>query len=270
MRDAATRLIGEHDFRNFCKLDPSKQIENFNRRVLAAWIERVEVDQTGDEANQETGGFEGEGANCDEDLYVFNLKGTAFLWHQVRCIMAILFLVGQRLENPSVVDHLLHTSPSSSKSLDSPPIESKPNYTLADSLPLVLWDCGYKAEDVTWKTDPIAQTKQGVAQDQEKTHNFWFNMYSIWTHDRIQTTMQSYFLRATERFYSTPTTSSDGTLVRLNTGGGIYRHTTRYTPILELDRGERAEVANTKWREGATGQRRMAKRNTKSKNIDHD
>ncbi|CAE6504346.1 unnamed protein product, partial [Rhizoctonia solani] len=265
MRDAASRLIGEHDFRNFCKLDPSKQIENFNRRVLGAWIERVQDDHGEDEL-----GSEEIVADSQEGLYVFNLKGTAFLWHQVRCIMAVLFLVGQRLEHSSIIDDLLHTSHSSSKSLGSAPIESKPNYTLADSLPLVLWDCGYKAEDVAWQTDHTAQTKQGVTQDRERTNNFWFNMYSIWTHDRIQTTMQMYFLRAAERFYPTPSPSFDRGLVRLNTGGGVYRHTTRYIPIHDLDRGERAEIANAKWRDGATGQRRIAKRNSKAKNTNDE
>ncbi|CAE6508326.1 unnamed protein product [Rhizoctonia solani] len=263
MREAATRLIGEHDFRNFCKLDPSKQIENFNRRVLGAWIERV-----GDDHGE--GELGSEATESNEDLYVFNLKGTAFLWHQVRCIMAILFLVGQRLEHPSIIDNLLHTSHSSSKALTSAPIESKPNYILADSLPLVLWDCGYKPEDATWQTDAIAQTKQGVAQDRERTNNFWFNMYSIWTHDRIQTTMQMYFLRAAERFYPTPSPLVDREWVRLNTGGGVYRHSTRYVPIHELERGERAEVANAKWSQGTSGQRRMAKRNTKTKIKDDD
>ncbi|KAL5635274.1 hypothetical protein ACGC1H_003089 [Rhizoctonia solani] len=261
MRDAAARLIGEHDFRNFCKLDPSKQIENFNRRVLGAWIKRVEDDQ-GEGGADVTG--------LGEELYVFNLKGTAFLWHQVRCIMAIIFLIGQRLEHPAIIDDLLHTSQCSSKALTSAPIESKPNYTLADSLPLVLWDCGYKPEDVSWQTDAIVQTKQGAAQDREKTSNFWFNMYSIWTHDRIQTTMQMYFLRSAERFYPTPSASVDRGLLRLNSGGGVYRHSTRYVPIHELDRGERAEVANAKWRQGASGQRRIAKRNTKTKFTDDD
>ncbi|CAE7137524.1 unnamed protein product, partial [Rhizoctonia solani] len=264
MSDAAARLIGEHDFRNFCKLDPSKQIDNFNRRVLGAWIERVEDDCEGRELGSD-------GVGVGEELYVFNLKGTAFLWHQVRCIMAILFLVGQRLEHPSIIDQLLHTSHSSSKAIISAPIESKPNYTLADSLPLVLWGCGYKPEDVTWQTDPVAQTKQGVAQDREKTNNFWFNMYSIWTHDRIQTTMQLYFLRAAERFYPAPSAMADRGLVRLNTGGGVYRHSTRYVSINDLDRGERAEVANAKWRHGASGQRRIAKQTeAKSKNTSDD
>ncbi|KAJ1307144.1 hypothetical protein OPQ81_001262 [Rhizoctonia solani] len=224
MRDAAARLIGEHDFRNFCKLDPSKQIENFNRRVLGAWIDRVDHDHGEDKP-----GSEGIATGDEEDLYVFNLKGTAFLWHQVRCIMAILFLVGQRLEHPAIIDDLLHTSHSSSKGLSSAPIESKPNYTLADSLPLVLWDCGYKPEDVTWQTDPIAHTKQGVAQDRERTNNFWFNMYSIWTHDRIQTTMQMYFLRAAEQFYPTPSPSVDRGLVSTHT-----LHDRSYTPIFGL------------------------------------
>ena len=30
------------------------------------------------------------------------IKGTAFLWHQVRCMVAVLFLIGQGLESPSV------------------------------------------------------------------------------------------------------------------------------------------------------------------------
>jgi tRNA pseudouridine38/39 synthase len=271
MRDAARRLVGEHDFRNFCKLDPSKQIENFSRRVVGAWIEHVDRDESESAPAHDTP-IEG----SDEDVYVFNLKGTAFLWHQIRCIMAVLFLVGSRLENPSIVDHLLHTSPTSSKlaSLpDAAPITSKPNYTMADALPLVLWDTGYRAEDITWQTDDDVECKDGTLTDRERMHNFWFQMYSIWMRDRIQTTMQSYFLRAAEVFYPGPAggidlpVSEPGTRVggplRLNMGGGVFRHTTMYTPVLELERGELAGVANERWREGAAGKRRLAKRDAK-------
>lgn len=273
MRDAARRLVGEHDFRNFCKLDPSKQIENFSRRVLGAWIERVDQDQ---ESPVERSGSDFGG---EEEVYVFNLKGTAFLWHQVRCIMAILFLVGSRLEMPSVIDALLHTSLDSSKTttIQSPllPVESKPNYAMADGLPLVLWDCGYRPEDVQWRTDDDAECEDGIVSDRERTHNFWFQLYSIWTRDRIQTTMQSYFLHAAEAFYPAPRSEDVFALsmpvpgtrvdapVRLNMGGGVYRHATRYLPILELERGARAEAANVRWREGVAGKRRIAKRDTK-------
>jgi tRNA pseudouridine38/39 synthase len=30
------------------------------------------------------------------------IKGSAFLWHQVRCMVSVLFLIGQGLESPSV------------------------------------------------------------------------------------------------------------------------------------------------------------------------
>lgn len=35
-------------------------------------------------------------------LWVFNIEGSAFLWHQVRCMVAVVFMVGQGLEDPDV------------------------------------------------------------------------------------------------------------------------------------------------------------------------
>ncbi|MGP1946075.1 MAG: hypothetical protein ACTS8Y_04790 [Arsenophonus sp. ER-EMS1-MAG3] len=35
------------------------------------------------------------------------LVGKAFLWHQVRCIVGVLFLIGSGKESPSVVKRLL-------------------------------------------------------------------------------------------------------------------------------------------------------------------
>ncbi|KAG8742749.1 hypothetical protein FRC10_000963 [Ceratobasidium sp. 414] len=273
MRDAARRLVGEHDFRNFCKLDPSKQIENFSRRVVGAWIERVDRDSFEDGPEQDSA----VGSEATEEMWVFNLKGTAFLWHQVRCIMAVLFLVGSKLERPDIVDYLLHTTPTSAKSSSlpdsSPPIESKPNYTMADALPLVLWDCGYRSEDVAWQMDGQVEIQGGAMTDRERTHNFWFQLYSVWTHDQIQAAMQGYFLRAGEAFYPRPSPVAPGLAdsthgpVKLNMGGGVFRHMSKYVPVLELDRGERAEVANLRWREGAAGMRRMAKRDEKKGQV---
>ena len=38
--------------------------------------------------------------------------GQAFLWHQIRCIVAVLFLIGQRKEQPQVSsDQSLFSSP---------------------------------------------------------------------------------------------------------------------------------------------------------------
>lgn len=47
-------------------------------------------------------------------------RGTGFLWHQVRCIVAILWLVGRGFESPEVIEHLLDVENVSSKPLYNP------------------------------------------------------------------------------------------------------------------------------------------------------
>lgn len=59
MRDGLARLVGEHDFRNMCKVDAPKQLPTHRRTVVSASIDHVE----------------GEG----DDMYVLNLRGGAFV-----------------------------------------------------------------------------------------------------------------------------------------------------------------------------------------------
>jgi tRNA pseudouridine38/39 synthase len=59
MRDAVKRLVGDHDFVNFCKVDPPKQLQTHVRTVNSATIDPVE----------------GEG----DDMWVLNLRGGAFV-----------------------------------------------------------------------------------------------------------------------------------------------------------------------------------------------
>lgn len=108
MQSAAKLFEGEHDFRNFCKLDGSKQITNYNRNILKSEILQVE-----------------------NDIYCFNLIGSAFLWHQVRCMMANLFLVGQELEEVDLITTML----------DIEKTPRKPVYEMASDVPLILYDC---------------------------------------------------------------------------------------------------------------------------------
>ncbi|KAI4966113.1 hypothetical protein ZWY2020_046460 [Hordeum vulgare] len=96
MQEAAFKFIGEHDLRNFCKMG----------LVSCSVFSR---------------------SNHDE-LWSMNIRGSAFLWHQVRCMVAVLFLVGQGLESPCVVDSLL----------DITKTPRKPQYTMAPELPLIL------------------------------------------------------------------------------------------------------------------------------------
>ncbi|EME46630.1 hypothetical protein DOTSEDRAFT_22677 [Dothistroma septosporum NZE10] len=120
MEEAAKMYEGLHDFRNFCKVDPSKQISNFERRIFHAGVHEVNAGVKGESA-----------ASTSPKLYYFEVRGSAFLWHQVRHLVAILFLVGQGHEKPSIVQDLLdiHKTP------------ARPAYEMASDAPLVLWEC---------------------------------------------------------------------------------------------------------------------------------
>ena len=91
MSTAAQSLLGEHDFRNFCKIDPS--VTNFRRSVLSVAVQPAV--QQADHRDQ------------PGSIWEFEVAGTAFLYHQVRCMVAVLFLVGEGKENPSIVAELL-------------------------------------------------------------------------------------------------------------------------------------------------------------------
>merc|ERR1712187_663131 len=60
--------------------------------------------------------------------------GWSFLYHQVRCIVAVLLMVGQGLEDPGIVKELL----------DIEKHPRKPHYMPADESGLVLHDCGFE------------------------------------------------------------------------------------------------------------------------------
>jgi tRNA pseudouridine38/39 synthase len=157
MREAAKLFQGEHDFRNFCKIDASKQLTNFTRRVFHADVEEVEprdgsasfVDLDAFSAFESKNGLQDSSSsrvmnNIREywykeshvgppRVYYFDIHGSAFLWHQVRHMVAMLFLVGQGLESPSIITELLD--------ITSNP--QKPMYDIASETPLVLWECIY-------------------------------------------------------------------------------------------------------------------------------
>lgn len=120
MGEAAKLLIGDHDFRNFCKIDIAN-VSNFRREVLDANILPV----------TNSLGFVDE--DDDSAVYMLQITGVAFLWHQVRCIMAILFIVGKRQERADIVTALL----------DVTNVSSKPSYSFAPEEPLVLHHCGF-------------------------------------------------------------------------------------------------------------------------------
>lgn len=227
MRSAAQRFLGEHDFRNFCKVDPSKQMDNFTRRIDGISIDPVSTSwsHTTEEAERSANEERRLCSDDKEQMYVLNLRGTAFLYHQVRHITSILFLVGAGLEKPSIIDELLnvkqngvfidrllaakvsglvindessetrtilptkaeadesalsetslvqryqrkrkeyeHSNGNTESIFDPHQIkhhdalrdlyvfDRKPIYEMAMDRPLMLWECGFNAKDVSWRS----------------------------------------------------------------------------------------------------------------------
>ena len=143
MAEAARSLVGEHDFRNLCKIDPT--ITNFRRTILSVDLQPVPGFRGAAPAEVATPLVDGlPPATEPQAVWELTVSGYAFLWHQVRCMVAILFLVGERKEAPSIVRELL----------DIERYPARPQYEMASDAPLLLYSIGY--EDVAWVHSPAA------------------------------------------------------------------------------------------------------------------
>ncbi|XP_074072490.1 tRNA pseudouridine(38/39) synthase isoform X2 [Macrotis lagotis] len=135
MNDAAQKYVGTHDFRNLCKMDVANGVINFQRTILSAKVQLVTLWGSGEKLQPQE----------PFQLCQFEVIGQAFLYHQVRCMMAILLLIGQRMEKPEIIDELLN--------IEKNP--QKPQYSMAVEFPLVLHDC--KFENIKWIYDQEVQ-----------------------------------------------------------------------------------------------------------------
>lgn len=158
MREAASYLVGEHDFRNLCKVDGSKQISTFTRRIYAATISPVSpvtpkpfaISPYSSITPFDTAPSSSNPGSTLDEFFVLDLLGRAFLYHQVRHIMAVLFRVGARLEPPTIIKDLIAW-------------ETKPDYQMAAGEPLLLWDCGFPGGVLDWQygSVPLPKDQEG-------------------------------------------------------------------------------------------------------------
>ncbi|TMW56490.1 hypothetical protein Poli38472_006500 [Pythium oligandrum] len=148
MRLGAAKLIGEHDYRNFCRIDTSKH--TFTRAIRSFEILKCEENVTPSESEQ---------------IYRFEIFGKAFLWHQVRCMVQVLFLIGEGKEEPEIVDALLD--------IEANP--RKPQYEMASDAPLCLQDCLF--DGVNFDHTPLAM------------YHVYDHLSSLWERSAIKTAM---------------------------------------------------------------------------------
>lgn len=201
MNRAAKYFLGENDFRNFCKIDASKQIHNFKRTILQSQIDKI---------------------NGQENFYVFNLKGTAFLWHQVRCMIAVLLTVAQKHEEPTIVQALLNIEQ----------FPSRPVYKMAHDIPLVLYDCGFDENLVKWTKGP------------QRTFNVNKVVDGLWNDYKVKSLVVDFMKSFTEDIESEKNSSK----IYVNLGDGIGQTMNSYIKYAKRSRLETAAEINAKWK----------------------
>ena len=277
MRDAAKRFEGVHDFRNFCKVDPSKQIDKFERDIFHSDI--VEVASASEPAayisghdftefhSPLTNGISSASTKPNHNpapkLYMFVLHGSGFLWHQVRHMIAVLFLIGQGLESPDLVSQLL----------DVKEHPEKPMYEMAEDAPLVLWDCIFPAEgSVTredalpwiYAGDPLPSIADSVPAPPAKGNGKFGlggvvdDVWKLWREKKMDEMLAGMLLNKMADMGNPPAGSGEmgpaaNVLDRKTTsqkifyGGDSARLRGKYVPILQRPRMEPVEVINAKY-----------------------
>ncbi|KAL9622391.1 MAG: hypothetical protein Q9160_003234 [Pyrenula sp. 1 TL-2023] len=279
MREGARRLVGLHDFRNFCKIDPSKQLTNFLRRITHADIELIDQ-QAGptsfstwprqanatskslsDKTQQDPNGLHG-----GPQAFSFTIHGSAFLWHQVRCIAAVLFLIGQGLENPSLVSELLDIESNS----------CRPTYEMADDSPLVLWDCIFPESGSSVIEDNLDWIYAGDARSIGRVNNkndtkFGLggnaeNIWELWRIRKIDEVLCSTLLDLSisqgdgtswVRGGFVKQQAINGRSQKIFEGRDSARFIGKYVPVVQRERLGSVEALNAKWREGKGARRQL-------------
>merc|ERR1712156_581848 len=131
LNQAGQYLLGTHDYRNFCKMDVANGVVSYIRQITS--VEARKLQNNAESCNP-------------FDMCCLTIVGRAFLWHQIRCIVSVLFRVASGRDPPSVVGDLLD--------IEAHP--RRPQYIMASEIPLNLFQCDYENHDLDWQYDTEA------------------------------------------------------------------------------------------------------------------
>jgi tRNA pseudouridine38/39 synthase len=119
-----------------------EKVYNFERLIYDA---KLVVKDDDDDIEHNGNDDSNTAASLSQQMCYVEIHGQAFLWHQIRCIMEVLFMIGNRLEEPSIITELFNVEK----------YPGKPGYSLAPEKPLVLNDCGYPHLQVGYSVQNI-------------------------------------------------------------------------------------------------------------------
>jgi tRNA pseudouridine38/39 synthase len=210
-------------------------------------------------------GFGRREAGVGPKVYYFHVRGSAFLWHQIRHMVAILFMVGQGLERPKLVTQLLDVEAN----------PRRPNYTMAEEVPLVLWDCIFpKVDEATSKRAALEVHDAGAEADTKLVDGMdwvWLGedrpgylhgaggladqLWETWRERKMDELLAGQLLDAVARRPDLTRRLAErsglperpGTSERVYEGGNAARPSGRYVPVLKKRLLASPDEVNDKW-----------------------
>lgn len=144
MREACLLLEGLHDFSSFCRKGKNSTKDIcFTRRIITCSITKM-----------------------NDSFYCFDIHGSSFLYHQVRCTMEILFLIGRGVETPEIINKMLALKD----------YDHTLQYDIASEIPLILDQCLYDQEKtpLNWRCD---------SEESDHIKGLFFH---IWQHNYVK------------------------------------------------------------------------------------
>lgn len=264
MREGAKHFEGRHDFRNFAKVDTGKQIQNFQRIIYHASIDLVDprihplgyVNQPEFQAQEATEPeklvAEGNINPSTPLVYTFTLHGSAFLWHQVRHMVSVLFLIGQGLESPSIITELLDVSKN----------PGKPIYEMATDAPLVLWDCifpdkesGIREDALDWVYcgDPrLSKSSTSKGNGKFGLGGLVDDLWTVWRQRKMDEILAGALLNLTVSQHDQNTVPNSMPKKQFRTqrvfnGGNEARGAGPYIPVMQRRKMDSVEVQNARY-----------------------
>uniref|UniRef100_A0A7E4VAJ7 tRNA pseudouridine synthase n=1 Tax=Panagrellus redivivus TaxID=6233 RepID=A0A7E4VAJ7_PANRE len=134
MQLALDALVGSHDFRNFCRIDMNEN------RLEASYVREI--------FNARLTPVDPVAESSPYQMIQLQIKGSGFLWHQIRCIVTLVHEIGLGNEEPSLITKLL----------DVQSTPAKPQYAMARDMPLCFFDASYTDGIFDWKSSVNADT----------------------------------------------------------------------------------------------------------------
>ncbi|KAL7060045.1 hypothetical protein AAHC03_09393 [Spirometra sp. Aus1] len=160
IKSSAKKFEGAHDFRNFCSSQVSNGVVNHERRILS--VDLSVLDSSLPEGHP-------------RQMCCLTFRGTAFLYHQIRCMTSILLSIGRGLEKPELIDSLL----------DIEKTPRKPQYQISAPEPLVF--CEPEYEGLEWQTSPAA--REEIVR----------HIQRMWTEQTVRSTLTTHMLDRIEQ-----------------------------------------------------------------------